>query len=106
MKKFILSLHSDSEKGQLNRLKSYINKSVPKISIPGNKKCNHFELIFYLKDNNYISKEHVKRWTNKESLDKAIEVLNSDFRKLFTIERRNIIEKVLKLRFDRLNNVL
>lgn len=103
---FILSLHNDSEIIQNERIAKYVKNSVPKISIPGNKKCNHFELIEFLKKNDYINQEHVAKWTNHESLKQALRILNSDFKKLFTPERRFIIEKILNLRFLKLKNII
>jgi len=104
--KFILSLHQDSITEQNKRLEKYVNNSVPKISIPGNKKCNHFQLVAYLKNNGYIKSSHVDKWTNREGLEKSIKILKFDFKKLFTPERRQIIEKVLNLRFEKLKNII
>ena len=104
--KFILSLHALSEKEQNNRIKKYVNNSVPKISIPNNHKCNHFELIAHLKKNNRINTNHIERWTNYSSLENTLEILNKDFVKLFTAQRRHIIEKILKLRFQKLKDII
>ena len=103
---FILSLHNDSSIQQYKRLEIYIDKSVPKISIPGNEKCNHFELIEYLQMNDFIKTKHVARWTDLSNLERALYVLNKDFVKLFTPERRIIIEKILNLRFESLKALL
>lgn len=103
---FILSLHNDSPSQQIERLKIYINKSVPKISIPGNEKCNHFELVEYLKLHNHIRKGHIERWSNYSSLEQTLNALNEDFVKLLSQERRTIIEKILKLRFRMLKNII
>ena len=84
----------------------YVKNSVPKISIPHNKKCNHFQLIAYIKENNYIKKKHVDRWTNIQSLEQTLGILNNDFVKLFTPERRLIIEKILNLRFQTLKSII
>ena len=104
--KFILSLHNIPEHIQNNRIEKYVNKSVPKISIPDNDKCNHFQLIEYLKENKKINSKHIERWTNYLSLEKTLNILNKDFVKLFTAERRLIIEKVLKLRFQKLKSII
>lgn len=47
--KNIISLHAQLMKGDISAIEKYINNSVPKISIPGNDKCNHFDLVVYLK---------------------------------------------------------
>jgi len=103
---FILSLYNEKEDQQNKRVLKYVNRSVPKISIPENKKCNHFELIEYLKANDYIKDFHIYRWTNVESLELTFNILNKDFVNLFTKERRIIIEKILKLRFNRLKSII
>ncbi len=104
--KFILSLQADLTQGQNKRLEKYVNNSAPKISIPGNEKCNHFQLIEYLKINQFVKERHIKRWTNHSSLEKTLEILRIEFVKLFTPERRIIIEKVLNLRFHKLKNII
>jgi len=103
---FIVSLHNDSEDIQNKRIAKYVKNSVPKISIPNNDKCNHFQLIEYLKNNNYIKKKHIARWSDKASLERTLSILNKDFVKLFTPERRHIIEKILNLRFQMLKCII
>jgi hypothetical protein len=104
--KFILSLHNDSEEAQNKRINKYVKNSVPKVSIPGNGKCNHFHLIEFLNNNKYIKKKHVARWTNEKSLEQTLSILNKDFVKLFTQERRLILEKILNLRFQTLKGII
>lgn len=104
--KFILSLYNDSEVLQNNRLKKYVHNSVPKISIPGNEKCNHFQLVAYLKENKYIKNHHIAKWSNTSSLEISLQALYIEFKKLFTLERRVIIENVLNLRFQKLKNII
>tara|TARA_R100000322_G_scaffold167344_1_gene135074 strand:- start:36 stop:1031 length:996 start_codon:yes stop_codon:yes gene_type:complete len=103
---FIVSLHNNSEDIQNKRIAKYVKNSVPKISIPNNDKCNHFQLIEYLKNNNYIKKKHIARWSDKASLERTLSILNKDFVKLFTTERRHIIEKILNLRFQMLKCII
>ena len=104
--KNVISLHTQLVLSNVNRINKYINDSAPKISIPNNDKCNHFELIEYLKNNNYISINHKNVWTNKNNLDKTIDFLNTEFKHLFIKERRVLIESVLNIRFNRLVQIL
>lgn len=104
--KFILSLHNDTDDTQNRKIGKYVKNSVPKISIPNNKKCNHFQLIEYLKKHRYIKEKHIARWTDDESLEQTLRILNKDFVKLFTLERRLIIEKILNLRFKTLKSII
>ena len=102
----VVHLHTLLKKGNDKPIIKYVNKSAPKISIPDNMSCNHFELIAYLKINNYISENHINVWTNEENLNKALNVLNTDFKHLFIKERRVLIEKILKIRFNKLVQIL
>lgn len=103
---FILSLHNDNEEQQNNRIHKYVKNSVPKISVPENDTCNHFQLIQYLKENDFIKPAHILRWTDKSSLDNTLKVLKRDFVKLFTPQRIKIIEKILNLRFQKLESII
>lgn len=103
---FIVDLYKKQNDANNKKLEKYVNKSSPKISSPENANCNHFELIEFLKNNNYIGNNHQKIWSNKESLQKATLVLNTEFKNLFIKERRVLIEKVLNLRFNKLVQIL
>ncbi|WP_430409013.1 HipA domain-containing protein [Kordia sp.] len=102
----MLDLYSELKLGNNKSLNKYVKNSSPKISIPNNKSCNHFDLVDYLIKNNYISNNHKEIWTNEESLDKAILILNTKFQNFFLKERREIIEKILKIRFEKLSQLL
>lgn len=104
--KKIISLHAQLKIGDNKTIEKYVQKSAPKISIPGNKKCNHFQLIEYLKNNHYISKSHINVWSNKESLHEVIGTLNKEFKPLFIQERRSVIKEILELRFNKLCRIL
>ena len=99
-------MHNETDSEQNRKLNKYVENSVPKISIPGNHKCNHFELVTFLKENGYIKERHKIRWGNSGNLDKTLLLLNTEFKKLFTKERSLIINKVLKLRYQKLNNII
>ena len=51
----VISLYKQLSNADNNQLNKYVIKSVPKISVPGNNKCNHFELIEYLANKNYFN---------------------------------------------------
>ena len=103
---FIVDLHNKQSDPNNKKLEKYVLRSSPKISSPLNAHCNHFELIEFLKNNNYIGNNHKEIWTNKESLQKATLVLNTEFKNFFIKERRVLIEKVLNLRFNKLVQIL
>lgn len=104
--KNIISLHSNLNNPDFKRVKKYIENSAPKISVPDNDKCNHFELVDYLVKNDYIEENHKNGWTNKENLDKALTILRTDFKTLFIKERIELIEKTLRIRFGKLSEIM
>jgi hypothetical protein len=99
-------LHKELSHSNNKRLENYVLHSVPNISVPNNSKCNHFELIEFLKENEYFNNEHKRVWTNRTFLDEAIVKLNSDFERLFIKERREVIQYVLDLRFKKIAEIL
>lgn len=102
----VISLHKDLKNPNNRKLQNYVLNSVPKISVPDNSKCNHFELIEFLEDNKYFNDEHKSVWTNHKFLDEAIAQLNSNFELLFIKERREVIQYVLNSRFKKLAEIL
>ena len=44
--------------------KNYVDRSLPKISIPNDNECNHFTLVEYLKNKEHLNKEHSVQWSN------------------------------------------
>jgi hypothetical protein len=104
--KNIISLHKELKNVNNKQLDNYVLSSVPKISIPNNAHCNHFDLIKYLKNNNYLSDEHIKIWTDKENLTKCVNLLGTKFDKLFINERKEILKIVLQKRFSNLEQIL
>jgi len=81
--KKVVSLQKEINNPNNKKLVKYVLQSVPKISVPDNIKCNHFELIEFLENKKYFNDEHKSVWTNRKFLDEAILKLNSDFKHLF-----------------------
>lgn len=104
--KKIVDLYQKLEKGNTKQIENYVLGSKPKISIPDNSSCNHFDLVAYLKKNNYITKRHIERWSDKYKLNCALNILKNEFNDLFIIERISIIEFILKSRFEKLSKLL
>lgn len=104
--KKVISLQKELNNPDNKKVKNYVLNSVPKISVPNNGKCNHFELIEYLKEHEYFNNEHKSVWTNRKFLDEAIAKLNSDFEHLFIKERREVIQYILDLRFKKIAEIL
>jgi|26BtaG_2_1085354.scaffolds.fasta_scaffold00010_101 hypothetical protein len=102
----VLSLHTELKNPNNKRLENYVLKSVPKISIPDNENCNHFELIEYLEKNDFLNDEHRNVWTNQDLLEKAILELNTHFKDLFIKERITLITYVLRKRFSEIAKII
>lgn len=102
----VISLQKELSNPDNKKVENYVLNSVPKISVPTNSKCNHFELIEFLDENKYFNNEHKSVWTNHKFLDEAIVKLNSEFERLFIKERREVIQYVLDLRFKKIAEIL
>jgi hypothetical protein len=102
----VISLQKEINNPNNKKLENYVLHSVPKISVPDNIKCNHFELIEFLDNKKYFNDEHKSVWTNRKFLDETILKLNSDFKHLFIKERREVIQYVLDLRFKKIAEIL
>lgn len=102
----VISLHRELANPDNKQLANYVTRSVPKISVPTNDKCNHFELIEYLASKNYFNDEHKSVWTDQHFLDEAIGKLYTDFNLLFIKERKILIQHILELRFKKIRELL
>ncbi|WP_396171187.1 HipA domain-containing protein [Flavobacterium sp.] len=102
----VISLQKELSNPDNKKVENYVLNSVPKISVPNNSKCNHFELIEFLIENEYFKNEHKSVWTNRKFLDEAIVKLNSEFEHLFIKERREVIQYLLDLRFKKIAEIL
>lgn len=102
---YIVSLSQDRNKRQ-SRLVKYVNKSKPKISIPGNSNCHHFDLIKYLVNQSYLTKSQIEAWSNKIQLANIYEVIENKFCNIMIAERLSLIKETLSFRFSELSKVL
>lgn len=103
--KFIIDLQVDKNYKK-ERIEKYIRNSLPKISIPDNSKCNHFELIGYLYKKGFLQDFHIEFWRNPFILEKVYECIDKKFRKLMIPERIKIIKETLELRLYYLQNAI
>ena len=102
----VIHLYSSLCKGNNKAFINYVNNSKPKIAIPHNSDCNHFELIEFLNKNDFIKLEHKQNWSNTGNLEKAIKILNKEFKHLFTEDRKFLIKEILTARFNKLRQIL
>ena len=85
-------------------IKKYAKKSKAKIGIDGIRISDHFKLIEKIcviyPENSY------KEYLLTKSLEKAIKVMNTEFYGLLSSARREMIERLLRFRFETLQNIL
>ncbi len=92
---------------QLNdKIVKYSDESKPKIGWDGLNDLNHFDLInkIFSQDSRY--KNICQQLINAENLDKVIKLLESEFVKLYTNDRLNLMKKCLIYRFERLIEII
>jgi hypothetical protein len=103
------TIDNDLKKFQVDKkLEKYITQSQPKISYDGNKKENHFELIekicqnrekFGLEDRLFSS------FLKTSHLKKTFQMIRKKYSFLFCSTRVELIEKCLKIRFQKLSEI-
>lgn len=94
-----------------NRLDSFIKKyaeaSSPKIGWEGSGKINHFELVRSIKTLPYaVNCVSLSNICSHDALEKVNNMIDSEFRHLISIERRNLIKICLKYRHERIHKIL
>ncbi len=85
---------------------AYIEKSKPRVSYEENDSANHFELIKYLSTYNKDYRAVIVRMIAENNEQSMINVLDNDMFKLFIFERSELIREILKLRFNKLREVI
>lgn len=97
----------DQTRTDKNMLKSFTLKSKPRFSFEDNNKANHFELVEYLlgyKENIY--KQVILELISKESEENVILEMNKNLSSYFSKNRYSLIEKIIKIRFEKLRKLI
>ncbi|TCD10575.1 hypothetical protein EZ449_09530 [Pedobacter frigidisoli] len=102
----VISLYKELASNDKIQLTKYVINSVPKISVPNNAKCNHFDLINHLHQNSCFNAAHIKVWTDRNKLDLILNKLHKNFSNLFIKERIKVIDYVLTNRFEKISKIL
>jgi hypothetical protein len=101
----ILSL--TDKKGINSSIEKYVLSSKPKIGWEGEKSLSHVELLQRIYETETgISKQNFKNLVSFENLNKCLDVINGDFSRLLSVNRRNLMSKCLTLRFEKLNEFI
>ena len=101
----ILSL---TDKNGINsKIQNYVLSSRPKIGWDGEGSLSHIELLKRIFETETgISKENFINLVSEENLNKCLDVINKDFSRLFSENRRRLIVKCLTLRFTEINKFI
>ena len=101
----VLSLYSD-EKQLSNRIVKYCNDTKPKIGWDGEKEINHFQLVERLLVNNDCTFDLAQKLFSNDNLNKAIIILNTEFKGMISDTRKSLIIRYLEYRFEAFNKLL
>lgn len=93
--------------GKNCKIEKYVVNSRPKIGWEGHKPLNHFELLKQIYVNQVgISKENFVNYVSQDNLNDCLNVINNDFKRLYTQERRILITQCISLRFKIINEFI
>lgn len=87
------------------QIKKYIDNSLPKTGWEGIKKLNHFDLIIKIVTIYPILADACIALLDDRNLHNILNLLDIDFKHLFSEKRYSLIEKCLKERFRLLKNI-
>lgn len=105
--KRVSEVMNQMEKNPNNKfLEKYVLNSRPKIGWEDKKSLSHIELLKLIYDSETgISKKDFVYLVSEDNLNKCIYVINNNFNRLLSVERRKLIVKCLKLRFESINEL-
>ncbi len=104
----VLKVLASVDKNGYNRnIENYILSSRPKIGWDGEGSLNHFELLKRIYSSEMgITKQNFVNLVSENNLKKCLSVVNNDFKELFSENRRELITKCIKLRFEKINEFI
>jgi hypothetical protein len=88
-----------------NKVLNYIEDASPRISIEGNSKANHFELIDFIRRFNSEYDEIVKELASEINEMKILKMLRVEFYPMFTTDRQELLSIILRKRFQKIRNL-
>ena len=100
------NLHRFQGSGLSLQLEKYIEASMPRIGWDGVKDPNHFELARLIYQNYSEHRYVFDEMLSLERAKAANELLEQEFKKLFSSTRYDLIEKCLNLRIQKLNSII
>ena len=100
----IVNTHKVHNEGG-KRLVNYVEKACPRISLEDNKDANHFELIDRVKKDKDSYRRIIDELANKEREERVVQMLKKEFYPFFIPERCELIEMLLRIRFERIRSI-
>lgn len=102
----IVQLSKGLNTPNFKRIDNYLKEACPRISVEGNQGINHFELISHLASYNREYRYIVSSLSSVTQEEKVLWMFRSEFHQFFTPERNQIIELVIKRRFQTVRDSL
>lgn len=100
-------LAATDKNGNNIRIQKYVLSSRPKIGWDGEGSLSHIELLKRIFETETgISKGNFISLVSEENLNKCLDVINIDFNRLFSENRRVLMSKCLRLRFEKINEFI
>lgn len=87
------------------KLEKYLVNAMPRISVEGDSKINHFGLIGFLKNLNPAYRFLIEKIASRDNEQKAIKMLNEEFFRYFYKERKELILLILTNRFKKVREI-
>lgn len=88
-----------------NKIVNYVRDAAPRISIEGNQKATHFELIDFVRRWNPEFQQIVSDLSSTENEERVLEMLKKEFHPFFIPERKALIDVIIKRRFESVRNL-
>lgn len=87
-------------------IRKYCKGSRPKIGWDGERNIDHFKLVEHIvRTEFHIERDEIKNLF-RSILERMLETIDCDFKKLMSEERRDMIKRCLEYRFDKINGIL
>jgi hypothetical protein len=101
---YLRFVKAENRKGG-NKVVNYIRDASPRISIEGNEKATHFELIDFLKRCSNEYREIANALAKEENERLVIELFRKEFYPLFIKERQELLTIIIHHRFETIRNL-
>jgi HipA-like C-terminal domain len=88
-------------------IEKYVKNSRPKIGWEGQSNINHFDLVKLLAKNELgMSYENIKAFYSVDKLNASLRMIDNEFSGILSPERLVLTKQCLRIRFDKLNELL